>query len=170
MNYIFPIILSLLSLGPSLFCQSVNDPSDWEGRERAAIISVIERETACYQEADYDCWKDNWSQKDPVGFVFWGALYERKSWKEIDEGTKNDFIRNKETQDNQKANVPVKANFHVNFLKPDVALVYFDEYRIDEEGKCTYARGIRLMQKEDKKWLIVMMNALFDPSKPCDQK
>lgn len=170
MNHIAFLILGLLSLGPTVFCQSLNNPKDKEAKERTAIISVIERETACYERADYDCWKDTWSQKNPAGFVFWGALFERKSWKEIDEGAKNDFINNKENQDKRKENDPVKSNFHFNFLKPDVALVYFDEYRTDEQGKCTYARGIRLMQKEEKKWRIVMMNALFDPSKPCDQK
>jgi hypothetical protein len=169
-QFSFCLILSLLGLGHSVICQSAQNPSNKEAKEKAVIISVIENETACYYRADYDCWKDTWSQKDPVGFVFWGALFERKSWKEIDEGAKNDFKGFKENAERLQLSTQIKFNFQVNFLKPDVALVFFDENSTDQEGKCTYGKGIRLMQKEGGKWRIVMMNALFDPSKPCDQK
>jgi hypothetical protein len=157
-------------LGVSSFAQSKNEKSFDEAHEKAAIVSTIEMETACYWRSDYECWSKAWSKNQVLWFVYWGELYEFLSFDELDEDTKNAFkIANEKNEDPGMQQV-VRDNFNFHFLEPHIAMVWFDQFSTDKEGKCTYSREVRVTEKEDGQWRFVLMNALYAPSKPCDQK
>lgn len=171
MRLIFVLALLGLQFTTSgVFGQSNTTKSFDEAKEKDAIVSVIEMETACYWKRDYDCWRNTYSKKQVLWFVYWGELYEYNSFEKLDADTKNQFESAKEKNEDLVMPKVVRENYNYYFMEPHIAMVWFDQYNTDKDGKCTTSRESRVMEKEDGQWRIVLMNALFIPSKPCDQK
>jgi hypothetical protein len=152
--------------GLSLFSQSSHNTAFDESKEQEAIKATLRRETDCYMKADFDCWKDCHSQKAAMGIVYWDGLWERNGWKELEEYTKKDFQAFKENPNNTPPAIEWD-NFQFYFMGDKHVLVWYEQYSTQADKSCIFSREVRVMEKEEGKWRIVLMNAIYDPKKPC---
>ena len=168
--FIILTLIGLQFLGVSTFAQTKKSKKFDEAMEKSAIVSVIEKETTCYWNRDYECWRNAYSKNQILWFVYWGELYEYNSFEKLDADTKMAFENSNEK--NEEIGMPkvVRENYNYYFMEPHIAMVWFDQYNTDKDGKCTFSRESRVMEKEDGQWRFVLMNALYVPSRPCDQK
>lgn len=157
-NFIFMVVAVQFAL-TTVYGQATLSDDD-----KAAILSVIEQETRCYYNNDYDCWLECWSQ-DPQtsGFVATGgAVYERVSWQVMSEGAQGD-IRNRKAPD------PVitrRENHGFIVLGAEEVICHFDAYNIREK-ECSFSKELRAMRKEGGRWKITLMTAMFDTTRKC---
>lgn len=137
-----------------------------EDLELAAIMKVIENETKCFFEGNYECWASNWSHAEYAmqawnnsdgtsdAAVSWEAINKQgKSWIETYyENGKNvihpDFIATKPT---------------VKFFGTNAAYLIWRQYNADSEKKYyRVSQETRLMEKESDGWKIVNVSAFWD--------
>lgn len=157
-KFIFLLLPLSCALTPNFAQATLTD------EDKAAILAVIEQETRCYYNNDYDCWLECWSQ-DPQTSAFvatGGAVYERVSWQVWSEGVKED-MRNRSAPD------PVitrRENFDFILLGDEEVICHFDAYSIREK-ECGYSKEIRALRKEAGRWKITLMTAMFDNTRKC---
>jgi hypothetical protein len=144
--------------------QSYTAPFDTQ-QEQAEIIRTLEGESACYYAGDYDCWQSYWVQDSTTAsFVAGeGLVYGRVSWDAHSEGAKND-IKNREGFYASKVR---QENYRFVFMAPTAAAVYFDGYHYGEKDSCTYSREIRILEKRNGQWKLVLMTTLYDAKRGC---
>lgn len=143
-------------------------PSDFdEDAELAAIMKVIENETACFFARDYDCWKENWVEED-YAFQAWSnsdGTYDAKvGWSEVDRRIgnyiKENPLRGEGSIQSFKAE---RLNLRTKFYGDQVAHLTWEQNNTGENGT-TYqiSQEVRLMEKVDGQWKIVNVSAFWD--------
>jgi hypothetical protein len=168
-------LLPLLSFLCFLSCQdtkatpgelTVNTSFD-EETELAAIMKVIENETACFFARDYDCWKDNWINED-YAFQAWSnpdGTYDAKvGWSEVDRRIGNYIKDNASTLGGTQGHPKVeRLNLRKRFYGDKVAHLTWEQYNSDEDEKTfQISQEVRLMEKVDGHWKIVTVAAFWD--------
>lgn len=138
-----------------------------EAAELAAIMKVIENETACFFNRDYDCWKENWVNED-YAFQAWSnsnGTYDAKvGWSEVDRQTGNYIKENPESNFGSIQSFKTeRLNMRTKFYGDQVAHLVWEQYNGDAEQK-TYqiSQEVRLMEKVDGNWKIVTVAAFWD--------
>ena len=134
--------------------------------DKAAIVAVIEQETRCYSNNDYDGWLTCWSQHpESSAFVATGgAVYERVSWKVWSDGVMGD-MRNRTGPD------PVttrRENIGFIVLGTEEVMCHFDAYSIRGQ-ECSYTKEIRALRKEAGRWKLCFMTAMADSNRKCGE-
>ncbi len=138
-----------------------------EDAELAAIMEVIEDETACFFARDYDCWKEHWINED-YAFQAWNntdGTYDAKvGWSEVDRRIGNYIKENPVTLGGTLGHPKVeRLNLRTRFYGDKVAHLTWEQYNSDDEEK-TYqiSQELRLMEKVDGDWKIVTVAAFWD--------
>jgi hypothetical protein len=166
--YFFFLIFLVACNQSSQNNQAAADQVFDQKKEEAAILAVIEQENTCYWKSDLEGWKKTWSRKNAKSLLFWdGKLYEKQSWKEIEQGALDDFKYFEQSKGSTLLSKVERTNFWYYFPAPHVAVVTFDGYNTDPAGKCLYSKEVKIMEKQEGLWRIVLMDATYDPSKPC---
>lgn len=170
--YFLPVIFSCLCFSS---CQDTGTTADEltvsasfdEEKELAAIMKVIENETACFFARDYDCWKDNWIDED-YAFQAWSnpdGTYDAKvGWSEVNRRIGNYIKQNAETLGGTQGHPKVeRLNLRKRFYGDKVAYLTWEQYNSDDEEK-TYqiSQEVRLMEKVGDQWKIVTVAAFWD--------
>lgn len=137
-----------------------------EEAERAAIQRVIEQETNCFFEGNYDCWANTWSH----------ATYAMQAWNNED-GTYDAAIGwdkiNKQGKDwiekyyeNGKTIIHplVKKEKPIfKFFNNNTAYIIWKQYNADKDKKhFKISQESRLMEKQADGWKIVNVTALWN--------
>jgi hypothetical protein len=144
-------------------------PSLQEGaaleREKAAIIDVIERQSAAFWAKDFDRWADTWVHAPYVRRVGWsapGGVVSVEGWNAIGARMK------KSMSDDPTPNLtPAKlVREHLNFrIHGDIAWVTFEQRgvatgdtRFDMPG---LSYETRIFEKHDGKWKVAYLGYLL---------
>lgn len=137
-----------------------------EGAEIDSIMKVIENETNCFFDGDYDCWASNWSH-EPYTFQGWnnsdGSSDAAIGWDKINTQGK-DWI---ETYYKNGKNIihPVvkKEKPLVKFFGEKSAYLIWKQYNADQDKKYyRISQETRIMEKQKDGWKIVNVSAFWD--------
>ncbi|MES2774626.1 MAG: hypothetical protein V4722_10600 [Bacteroidota bacterium] len=134
--------------------------------ETAAIMQVIDKETNCFFDGDYNCWMTNWSH----------ATYAMQAWNN-DDGTFDAAIgwdkinaQGKEWIEKYYANgknvihpLVKKEKPQVVFFNNNAAYLLWKQYNADKDKKFfRISQETRLMEKQADGWKIVNVSAFWD--------
>lgn len=153
--------------------QNEIEPLD-EAAETAAIMSVIEGETKCFFEGNYECWAKYWSHEN-YAFQGWnnsdGSADAAIGWEKIDAQGKDWIEKYYQNGTNIIHPIVKREKPIVKFFNPQTAYLIWKQYNADQEK--TYYRisqETRLMEKDSTGWKIVNVSALWDtePKIPID--
>lgn len=134
--------------------------------EQAAIMTVIEAETKCFYERDYDCWKNQWSNEAAASHA-WnnkdGSYYTKVGWTAIDQAALA-FIKNFPLEKDKSSHPIVKREeMVIHFLGDTGAYLTWKQYNSNrEKTKYTISRDFRVMEKVDGHWKIVSVSSFWD--------
>jgi hypothetical protein len=158
-------ILTLLLLATQFVFASANGQSELTEADKAAILAVIDQDTRCYYNNDYDCWLECWSQHPQTSaFVASsGSVFERVSWKAWSEGVQGD-MRDRKAPESISTR---RENIGFIILGDQEVLCHFDAYSIKEK-ECTYSKEIRALRKESGRWKLTLMTCMFDNARKCE--
>lgn len=160
-------VLILLTAVQAARGQGANEKSTInEAAETEAIMKVIDNETKCFFDGDYECWASNWSHED-YAVQAWnnsdGTADAAVGWNKIDVQGKNwieTYYKNGENiiHPEYRREKPM-----VKFFNGNSAYLIWKQYNAD--NKKTYFRTSqesRLMEKEKDGWKIVNVSAFWD--------
>ncbi len=137
-----------------------------EATETAAIMKVIEEETACFFARDYNCWKEQWINEE-YAFMAWSnsdGTYEASvGWAAVD-ATVGKYIADNPEEEEGSSHPDVKRKgMQVKFFGPDVAHLMWEQYNSNRAGdKYRKSQEVRLMERVDGTWKIVNMSAFWN--------
>lgn len=168
------ILLILLPFSALLSCKQNPDSSDKtmttsvqnEQKELDAIMKVIDAETKCFFDGDYECWKNNWSHQ----------YYAAQSWNnddgsvdvalggdKIDAQGKNWIDTYYKKGENIVHPLVKKDKPIVKFFNDNVAYLMWTQYNANKDkSKYRISKESRIMEKEKDGWKIVNVTALWD--------
>lgn len=160
------LISALMVLAmPCLLLAQQDQPLN-KKEEQAAIMAVIENETNCFYERDYECWKEQWSNQDAATHA-WnnkdGTYYSKISWKAIDQQAQA-FIKNAPPRkDKSSRRIVKREDMVVHFLGDTGAYLTWKQYNSNrEKTKYTISQDFRVMEKVDGHWKIVSVSSFWD--------
>jgi hypothetical protein len=132
--------------------------------DKKAIMATIQKETDCFYERNYDCWKDTYVHEKYV-FQGWsnrdGTFDTKVSWDTVNFSIKK-YIQN--TPKSPHAQKPVeRRNLQYKFYTDTLAYMTWDQYQVIRDGtKYQYSKEIRLMEKHNGQWKIACVAAFWD--------
>lgn len=167
------IIFSLFSL---LFLLSCNSKSgtDQKGNaalfneeaEKAAIFKVIENETKCFFDGNYECWKTNWVH-ETYALQAWnnndGTFDAASGWDSINVQGKR-WIE-QYYQNGKKIIHPEvhRENIRVKFFTDKLAWLSWTQYNKNSAtNDYSVSFDTRLMEKDSSGWKIAQVSSLWD--------
>jgi len=161
-------VLTFLSCNESANKKTENTPKAAfdETVEIAAIMQVIDNETKCFFDGNYECWASNWSHQN-YAMQAWnnsdGSSDAAVGWEKINsqgKGWIEKYYKNGENiiHPDVKRKKPL-----VKFFNEKSAYLNWEQYNADSK-KIYYrvSHEIRLMEKESDGWKIVNVSAFWD--------
>jgi len=146
------LILIAIAIPLSVLCQGKVDIE----KEKAAIIALIEEETASYYASDYNRWAATQVQDETnISTQAWNNGFNYiTGWDSISAGIKPYIIEKKEIQKEVKSNYKIK-------IYNGSAWVVFDNEIFDKSGKSAgkFIATV-FLEKRDNKWKSVYRNRI----------
>ena len=149
-------------------------------KEQEAILQVIDAETTCFFERDYECWKNYFVQTD-YAFQAWnntdGSIDTKTGWKEVDEKIKAYIVpagekpvssksMGQETGVRKKLSSHprvIRKNMLFKFFTPEVAYMMWDQYNSTQDKQhFTYSKECRIMEKVNGVWKIANVTSYWE--------
>lgn len=149
-------------------------------KEQKAILDVIEAETTCFFERDYECWKQYFVHAD-YAFHGWnntdGSIDARSGWKEVDQKIRtyiklpdgNTGIQKSMGQEHVEKATPsshpkvIRKNMVFKRLSDSVVFLVWDQYNSEpDEQRFTYSKETRIMEKVNAEWKIANVTTYWD--------
>ncbi|MBK8565894.1 MAG: hypothetical protein IPN76_21760 [Saprospiraceae bacterium] len=141
-----------------------------EAAETAAIMQVIDNETKCFFDGNYECWAKNWSHQ-PYALQAWnnsdGTADAAVGWEKINAQGKGWIEDIYENGENVVHPVFKRDKPQVKFYGDNMAYLIWTQYNADGQ-KTLYrvSRETRIMEKEADGWKIVNVSAFWGVEKP----
>jgi hypothetical protein len=136
-----------------------------EQAEIDAIMKVIDNETKCFFDGNYECWANNWSHQN-YAMQAWnnsdGSSDAAIGWEKINSQGKDwieKYYKNGENiiHPDYKRQKPL-----VKFFNEKTAYLNWVQYNADAEKKYyRVSNEIRIMEKEQDGWKIVNVSAFW---------
>ncbi|MFZ1290400.1 MAG: hypothetical protein WAR79_09925 [Melioribacteraceae bacterium] len=145
-----------------------------EAAETEAIMKVIEGETKCFFDGNYECWTSYWRHKNYV-VQAWnnsdGTADVAVGWDKINTRGKEWIEKYYKNGENIIHPIVKREKPTVKFFSDSTACLTWKQYNADQEKK--YFRTsfeMRLMEKEATSWKITNVSAFWDtqPDIPFD--
>ena len=133
------VLCLFIGVSSFVYCQ--------QGKEEAAIIKVLEKESATWRAKDVEGHKDCWYVQ-PYSRI----LVSLPDGKTIDVPPASK--QNMQAENMGNGGFAVNSNYKMNINKNN-AWVSHDELSTDAEGKRTWSYEIRLLEKIKRKWKLV---------------
>ena len=133
------VLCLFIGLSSFAYCQ--------QGKEEAAIIKVLEKESATWRARDVEGHKDCWYVQ-PYSRI----LVSLPDGKTIDVPPTSK--QNMQAENMGNGGFAVNSNYKMSINKNN-AWVSHDELSTDAEGKRTWSYEIRLLEKIKRKWKLV---------------
>lgn len=174
-----------LLLGLAVFCffscqtGSTENPSpetaqsiDFE-KEKAAILEVIDAESAAFWNKDFEKFAACWVHGPHVRTMGWwedGGVTVVQGWEERANRTKKHMAASPEP--NPTANNVIRKNWNIRIFR-DVAWLTFDQYGEDTGDQLMdmpgRSRETRILEKVDGKWKIAYVGWLLEGPTMSDE-
>ncbi|MBK8556824.1 MAG: hypothetical protein IPL65_14090 [Lewinellaceae bacterium] len=168
------ILLSFTLLVFVVACQPSSDKNDHknekalfdEAAETAAIMNVIEGETKCFFDGNYEGWAKHWSHEN-YAIQAWnnsdGTADAAVGWEKINSQGKDWIEKYYKNGTNIIHPVVKREKPLVKFFNEKTAYLIWTQYNADKE-KTIYrtSQEIRLMEKDEEGWKIVNVSAFWD--------
>lgn len=170
------LLLLALTLVGLLSCQPrvTNEPEptasadiDYE-QEKAAILKVIEEESAAFWNKDFAAFAACWVHGPHVRTMGWwadGGVTVVEGWEERSRRTQAHMAASPEP--NPTANNVIRKNMNIRIF-PDVAWLTFDQYGEDTGDETMDMPGLsretRILEKQDGRWKIAYVGWLLEGS------
>jgi len=163
---LYTLLLLICTMSACKDADSKNASTVDEAKEKKAIMQTIENETNCFFKGDYDCWKENFIQTD-YAFQVWsdagGSFDPKIGWKEVDDKIGKYIKDNKIGEGGSNNPKVLREGMIVKFYGDNVAYLIWHQYNTDKSMKhYIHSTETRLMEKQDGKWKIVNVTALWD--------
>ena len=148
---------------------SAPEPALNEATETAAIMKVLDAETKCFYERNYDCWQKNWVQADHA-MLSWsnsdGTVSSRKGWEQVNAEIKS-YIKNNPLADGEESTHPdvQRKNVVAKFYGNDAAYIFYDQFNGSAAGTYTMSTEVRVMEKVEGEWKIANVSAFWNYGK-----
>ncbi|NUQ25077.1 MAG: hypothetical protein HUU34_14110 [Saprospiraceae bacterium] len=141
-------------------------PAFDEAAETAAIMQVIENETKCFFDGDYDCWTNNWSH-EKYAMQAWnnddGTYDAAIGWEAINTQGKEWIEKYYQGGKNIIHPFVKKETPQVKFFNENTAYLIWKQYNADKEKKYfRVSQETRIMEKQSDGWKIVNVTAFWD--------
>lgn len=145
-----------------------------EATELEAIMKVIEGETSCFFNGDYECWAKYWSHEE-YAIQAWnnsdGTADAAIGWDKINAQGKDWIETYYKNGKNIIHPIVIREKPIVKFFNNETAYLVWKQYNADKEK--TYFRisqEIRIMEKNEEGWKIVNVSAFWgiQPKIPFD--
>ncbi len=140
-----------------------------EAKETKAIMQTIENETSCFFKGDYNCWKENFVQAN-YAFQVWskdGYFDPKIGWHEVDDKIGRYIEDNKVGVGGSNNPKVLRKDMIVKFFSDNVAYLIWNQYNSDKKmTHYIHSTETRIMEKQDGKWKIVNVTALWDRNQP----
>ncbi|MBI1932958.1 MAG: hypothetical protein HYS24_10525 [Ignavibacteriales bacterium] len=140
-----------------------------EAIETEAIMKVIDGETKCFFNGNYECWKSYWSHKSYV-VQAWnnddGTADVATGWDKINSRGKAWIEKYYKNGENIIHPTVKREKPTIKFYSDSAAYLTWKQYNSDAEKK--YFRTsfeIRIMEKESTGWKIANVSAFWDTQK-----
>jgi len=145
-----------------------------EAAEIEAILNVIEGETKCFFDGNYECWSKHWSHEN-YAVQAWnnsdGTSDGAVGWEKINSQGKDWIEKYYKNGTNIIHPVVKRGKPLVKFFNETTAYLIWTQYNSDKE-KTNYRTSLetRLMEKDSEGWKIVNVIAFWDtqPKIPFD--
>jgi len=161
-------VLTFLSCNEAANKKTENPPNAAfdEAVEIAAIMKVIDNETECFFNGNYDCWASNWSHQN----------YAMQAWNNSDSSS-DAAIGWEKINSQGKGWIEKYYKNGKNIIHPDVkrekpivkffneksAYLNWEQYNADSDKKhYRVSHEIRIMEKESDGWKIVNVSAFWN--------
>jgi hypothetical protein len=137
-----------------------------EGKETAAIMQVIEGETKCFFDGNYDCWAKHWVHQ-PYAMQAWnnddGTFDAAIGWEKINTQGKEWIEKYYKNGKNVVHPVVKREKPQVKFYNENVAYLLWKQYNANST-KTHYiiSQETRLMEKHDGAWQIANVSAFWN--------
>ncbi len=137
-----------------------------EAAETAAIMQVIEGETKCFFDGNYECWAGYWSHEN-YAIQAWnnsdGTADAAVGWEKINSQGKDWIEKYYKNGTNIIHPVVQREKPLVKFFNEKTAYLIWKQYNADQE-KTIYrtSQETRLMEKDEAGWKIVNVSAFWD--------
>ncbi len=137
-----------------------------EEAERAAIQRVIEQETSCFFNGDYNCWANTWSHS-PSAMQAWsnddGTYEAAVGWDRIDKQGKEYIERYYANGKNIIHPFVKKEKPIFKFFNSNAAYIIWKQYNADKDKQYfKISQETRLMEKQADGWKILNVTALWN--------
>lgn len=134
--------------------------------EKASIMNTIKGETGSFFKGNYDEWKKHYIQSDYAfqGYNNADGTFEAsQGWLTIDKRI-SDYIKAQSLTVGEQIFARVeRRNFVVKFFSDKVAYLTWDQYNGKaSDDFCNRSKEVRVMEKENGRWKIVTVCALWD--------
>jgi hypothetical protein len=136
--------------------------------EAAAIMNVIEGESAAFWNKDYEAWAQCWVHAPYVRIMGWwarGGITVIEGWDALNERIKTTMAANPEPNPTAARVRREKLNLRTY---QDVAWVTFDQYGLDTGDLAMDMPGLsretRILEKHNGEWKIVYVGWLLEGS------
>ena len=140
---------------------SIGDPN----AEEAAVMQVIEGESAAFWQKDFDQWSSYWAHGPYVRIMGWwedGGISVSEGWEAISTGMKKLMDENPEP--NPTAGLVRRENVNMR-VSDAMALVTYDQYGLDTGDERMDMPGLsretRVLEKQDGQWKIIYVGWLL---------
>ncbi|MDW3646742.1 MAG: hypothetical protein R8P61_06760 [Bacteroidia bacterium] len=138
---------------------------DYEN-EKAAILKVINEESAGFWDKDFDRYADCWVKGSHVRTMGWwedGGVTVVEGWEERAQRTKAHMVASPEP--NPTATDVIRKNMNIRIFN-EVAWLTFDQYGEDTGDESMDMPGLsretRILEKVDGKWKIAYVGWLLE--------
>lgn len=167
--FTFALLLTLLfscqQQTPNPDAEAAAKPAFDEASETAAIMQVIDSETKCFFDGNYECWAKNWSHQ-PYAFQAWnnsdGTADAAVGWEKINSQGKGWIEDIYKKGQNVVHPVFKRDKPQAKFFGDNMAYLIWTQYNADKEKKYyRVSRETRLMEKESDGWKIVNVSAFW---------
>jgi hypothetical protein len=148
--------------------EKTEESIDYE-KEKAAIMQVLDGESAAFWNKDYEKYASYWVHEDYVRTMGWwedGGVTVVEGWEERAKRTKAHMESSPEA--NPTATQVIRENINLRIYK-DVAWMTFDQYGEDTGDSLMDMPGLsretRIFEKVDGEWKIAYLGWLLDGRK-----
>ena len=134
--------------------------------ETDAIMKVIENETKCFFDGNYDCWASNWSHEN-YAMQAWnnddGTFDAAIGWEKINAQGKEWIEKYYKNGKNIIHPIVKKEKPQVKFFNDNAAYLIWKQYNADKENKFyKISQETRIMEKQSDGWKIVNVSAFWN--------
>ena len=134
-------------------------------KELESIMKVIEGETKCFAEDNYDCWKNHWLQEKSTCITYNtkdGSFVSKIGWNIINKDIGGLIIDKPIKTDNSSIPTVTRKNMEVKFFGPTAVYIAWQQDQINQDRDFIQGHETRILEKVNENWKLVHISIFWD--------